>query len=788
MKQKLLDLGIDPGSIKPNSTTSTRSHHGTVWIKNYQLHIKGIVFNVLIIGSYSGLELGEEGQRVLTLWEPMQELPEGSIDPLEIIKEIEKAVKEEDQRQKKEKAVVNERMAKEAQRFVEELAGNGSVNAVSSPYLIRKNIPSDMRGIYVTSDGTLVVPMQGERGFIWNYQRITPEGDKYFLAGGRISGCYHVVTSGPSSTIFIGEGYATCASVALAFREQNKRPTVICAFNSGNMSHVTGAIRKLHPEKKIIILADNDQWKEVNTGILTAQKCGEAFVTPQFDPENPVVFETHPTDFNDLHLLTSLPEVYRQIEAGIGAIVAANKERKIAEQATDGEDETEISVARKLVTHFGDSIISCGEDLFLWDGQNGYWKHLEKGNFQAIMQIIIRLFGDSATDKKVRGAFNLFRISLTQVDQDIFTQKKHLCNFKNGTLVLQDGKVWLKPHDKRDLLTYSLPLLCPLNVANGLVGGDLTLPPQGLFKKLLDQVAGSDPEKLTLVSQMFGALLFPIHPQIFFVLGKPNNGKSTIAKVALNLVGIQNCSSVSPNRLFGFNLHQTMGKRVNYDLDIPTKYPLTDDTLKKVIDQVPIQIERKNRDAVQATLPPVHLYVGNELPQLGEGNAKPFARRVSFITVSTSEVTEPIRDLHSQILDKELDQVLAFAIHGALSLVESKGAYSQTESKKDALQEWELNSSPERDFVELLKTDGVAVYDEDGRYTGDRLFIAANLSAGMVPRPIVYNAAKKLYGTNFKKHLLYKALFDNGVVEGKTRGIYMLKGIEARRMQEDELI
>lgn len=782
MTQKLLDLGIDPSTIRPNATISTRSNHGTVWVKNYQLIIKDIPFNVLIIGSYSGLELGEDGQRVLTIWEPLQELPEDSIDPLVIIGAIEKAVKEEDKRQKKNKAEVNEQVAKEAQRFIDELRSNGFVNAVSSPYLARKNIPSDIKNIYITGDGTLIVPMMGERGFIWNYQRITPEGDKYFLTGGRISGTYHALMTGTSNTIFIGEGYATCASVALAFQEQGKRPTVICAFNSGNMPHVVRAIKLLHPTKKIIILADNDQWKEKNTGILTAQRCGEAFVTPQFDPESQVVIETHPTDFNDLHLLTSLPEVYRQIEAGLGAITTAARQRQDA--AITGEDETEISVARKLVDHFGDSIIACGEDLFLWDQNNGYWKHLEKGNFQSIMQIIIRLFGDSATDKKVRGSFNLFRISIKQESQDIFIQKKHLCNFRNGTLVLLDGQIYLKPHDKKDLLTYSLPLLCPLNVANGLVEGDY-LPPQGLFRKLIDQVAGGDPEKLNLISQMYGALLFPMHPQIFFVLGKPNNGKSTIAKVGINLVGIQNCSSVSPSRLFGFNLHQTMGKRVNYFLDMETRNALSDATLKQVIDQVPIQIERKNRDAVQATLPPVHVYVGNELPSLGEGSAKPFERRVSFITVSSPEITEPIRDLDLQILDKELEYVVNFAIRGALSLVASKGAYSQTESKKAALQEWELNSSPERDFVELLKTDGIPVYDDDGRSTGDRLYMAANLSAGSARRPIVFNAAKKLYGTNFKKSLLFKALQDNGIVLSMQEGHYILKGIEIRREGDD---
>lgn len=775
MLEKLQNLGIDVNCIRPNATISTRSNHGTVWIKNYQLTVKEISFNVIIVGSYSGLELGEDGERVLTLWEPLQEILEGSIEPLDIVREIQKAVKEEDAKNKKEKLTVNEETAKEAKEFIEELKSGGYVNAAESPYLKRKKITAQ-KGAYITMDGTLIVPMVAERGFLWNYQRITPEGDKYFLTGGRISGCYHIVSHGTSNTIFIGEGYSTCVSVAMAFREQNKRPIVICAFNSGNMPHVTAAMRALHPNKKIIILADNDQWKERNTGILTAQRCGEAFVTPQFDLENEEVQKLKPTDFNDLHALTSLTEVYQQVTSGLNALVVADKKRKELAGNISGEDETEISVAKELITYFGDSIVACGEDLFMWEQSNGYWRHLEKGNFQAIQQIIIKMFGDAATDKKVRGAFSLFRISIPQISQDIFTQKKHLCNFKNGTLILQDGKVWLKPHDKRDLLTYSLPLLCPLNVADSLEVGDLS-PPQGLFKALIDQVTEGDEEKLTLLSQMFGALLFPVHPQIFFILGDPNNGKSTIAKVALNLVGIRNCSSVSPNRLFGFNLHQTMGKRVNYDLDIPTKYPLTDDTLKKIIDQVPIQIERKNRDSVQATLPPVHLYVGNALPNLGEGNAKPFERRVSFITVTAKEITTPIRNIHEQILDTELEQVINFAIKGALNLCASKGAYVQPESKKESMREWELSSSLENDFVDLLKTDGVPVYDEDGKFTGERMLYGD----GYVTRAILTNSARKIYGVALRKILLFKAICKSGALASKHQGTRIFKGIVIRR-------
>lgn len=778
MKQKLLNLGIDPNVIKPNASVSAKSNHGTVWIKNYSLTIKDIPFNVVIVGSYSGLEMGEDGQRVLTLWEPVSEVPEGSIDPLDIVCEIEKGVKEEDLKQKDKKKIINEQVAKEAQKFIDELSSSGFVNAIESPYLKRKNI-SQQKGTYIDSDGTLIIPMVGERGFIWNYQRITTEGNKYFLTGGRISGCYHIIQSGTSNTIFIGEGYTTCISVSMAFKEQSKRPTVICGFNSGNLPHVCRAIRALHPQKKIIVLADNDQWKEKNTGILTAQKCGEAFVTPQFDLESEIVLSSKPTDFNDLHCLESLGEVYRQISSGLGAIVEAAKKKIEVDMSGD---KTEISVANKLAAHFGDSLTAFGEDLFMWDGEKGYWRHLEKGNFQRIQQIIIRFFGKDATDKKVRGAFNLFKIGVDQADKTIFSQKKHLCNFQNGTLVFDSGKVWFKPHDKRDLLTYSLPLLCPLNVANSPVDGSF-LPPQGLFNSLLQQVTGGDPEKILLLKQMYGTALFPEYPQIFFIHGKPKTGKSQIAKVAIQLVGEENCSAVSPTNLFGFNLHDTVGKRVNYDTDVTARRPLTDDVLKKVIDQMPIQITRKNRDSLRATLPPVHIYVGNELPSLGEGSSKPFERRLSLLHVVADQINpaDDNKNLAKDIIEKELEHVLNFAIAGILSLWENSGEFVQASDKLSAMSEWETNSSPEKDFIDLLKTDGVPVYDEDGKFTGDRLF----LGDGYTARPIIANAAKKAYGNLLRKHLLFKELLEHNVKLSIRDGTRIYKGIVARHDQTE---
>src|SRR6185369_2333240 len=116
----------------------------------------------------------------------------------------------------------------------------------------------------------------------------------------------------PDGPICIVEGYATGASV-----HQATGWATVCARNAGNLIPVAQSIRKLHPNRAIIIAADNDQFTEGNPGITKATAAAKPIsgtvVYPQFSDES---LEHKPTDWNDLHQLTGLAEVKRQIVEG----------------------------------------------------------------------------------------------------------------------------------------------------------------------------------------------------------------------------------------------------------------------------------------------------------------------------------------------------------------------------------------------------------------------------------------------------------------------------------------
>lgn len=183
---------------------------------------------------------------------------------------------------------------------------NNSRGKGYSPYLFYKRI--NAFGIRFDRD-VILVPLRDIYGKLWGYQRILPDGKKYFLSGGKAKGCFHSIGAINSNEhIFIAEGYATAASIHIATNE----PVAVC-LNVGNLEAVASALCRTYPHLSITIAADNDQWKERNIGKETAYRIAGEYgcnvVVPVFH-----TIEGKPTDFNDLHVLEGLDEVAQQLE------------------------------------------------------------------------------------------------------------------------------------------------------------------------------------------------------------------------------------------------------------------------------------------------------------------------------------------------------------------------------------------------------------------------------------------------------------------------------------------
>lgn len=204
--------------------------------------------------------------------------------------------------------------------------------ALSHPYLTDKNVaPYGIRQRKKT--GELLIPRFGIDGLMYSLQRIVQRKPGIKAWKGYFKGAlgknlfYPIMASGddPWATIVLCEGFATGASV----HRCTGLSTIVC-FDSGGLAGVARGMRENHPDTRILIAADNDQWtfapkkkpdidqhavagddprwsewrsldKLWNPGVEKAQAAaagigGAQVLIPDFAPDNQKKF----TDFNDL--------------------------------------------------------------------------------------------------------------------------------------------------------------------------------------------------------------------------------------------------------------------------------------------------------------------------------------------------------------------------------------------------------------------------------------------------------------------------------------------------------
>ncbi|CAK7037994.1 MAG: hypothetical protein DELT_00652 [Desulfovibrio sp.] len=209
--------------------------------------------------------------------------------------------------QQRQAAVKQQREAEFAQRqtaAAQKAQSELNASALCSPehpYLRRKGVPP-LADIRQDRNGMLLVPVRDASGNVQTLQRISPDGEKRFLTGGKVHGGHFVVQGKPEKPLAVCEGYATGASVHLACD-----CTVYVAFSANNLPAVAGIARSKFPDAPMLICADNDEAGR-NKGQEAAQTAQARFILPSFSTGTG-------TDFNDLHQGEGLQEVRRQLEA-----------------------------------------------------------------------------------------------------------------------------------------------------------------------------------------------------------------------------------------------------------------------------------------------------------------------------------------------------------------------------------------------------------------------------------------------------------------------------------------
>lgn len=205
----------------------------------------------------------------------------------------------------------HEREAEEARRRAEAASKSAAIWKAAQPatgdhpYLIRKRVKAHGARLH---NGALVIPMR-DGGELHSLQFIGPDGEKRFLTGGRVAGCYFSIGNPKGAATFcIAEGFATGATIF----EATNYPVAV-AFNAGNLEPVARALRAKFPDVTLILCADDDVATAGNPGLTKANAAalavGGKLAVPDFGSDRP----DGVSDFNDMAALRGAEAVARAI-------------------------------------------------------------------------------------------------------------------------------------------------------------------------------------------------------------------------------------------------------------------------------------------------------------------------------------------------------------------------------------------------------------------------------------------------------------------------------------------
>lgn len=177
-----------------------------------------------------------------------------------------------------------EREGQEARQLQAESAARRLWTAAGAPkadhpYLAAKMLGAAAAGLtdapqFVVrqAGGDLLVPMHAMGPGFCNLQRITPDGRKLFLPGGRLEGAFWYAGQPKGAPVIaIGEGFATMAAVRVA-----TGLPVVAAMSAGNLGAVVLAVHGACPAARLILCADMDIGPQDNLGLAKANAAAAA--------------------------------------------------------------------------------------------------------------------------------------------------------------------------------------------------------------------------------------------------------------------------------------------------------------------------------------------------------------------------------------------------------------------------------------------------------------------------------------------------------------------------------
>lgn len=469
-----------------------------------------------------------------------------------------RAIEEELNRQK-------EAIAERARKEFHEL----KTASVVSRYAKRKKIgeyikDGSLHGAKVIPDGSLIVPMQDINGKFWGYQTIDAEGQKLYLPGQKVDGCFFRIGNyNPKEVVYICEGFATGVSIYAATGK-----TTVVAFSAGGLISVSRAFRDDSRSLRIVLCGDEDVWnlgpggRPYHTGRRAAKNAarqvqGSICQVSFRDLDADTLSRVRPTDFNDLHVLCGLERVARQIEDHYETA----PHEYIPTEHTGFHEITFVKGQEKhtpkpidMAAFYQRQMPYVASEGVVYTYRSGVYRKTSPATAKAFAQQHYVVNEEKVANRWLREEFYAtLQTERNRPAQWFDDSSEGFINFKNGLFCKKTEEI--VPHDPNKGFKFQLTYdydpdaKCPL------------------WDEVLVKISDNKPEIANLLEEYIGYSLSndPIwEHKALLLVGDGRNGKSTFIDTSRALLGKENTCTISVSDMSKENrLNLLHGKLAN---------------------------------------------------------------------------------------------------------------------------------------------------------------------------------------------------------------------------------
>ena len=337
-------------------------------------------------------------------------------------------------------------------------------------------------------------------------------------------------------------------------------------------------------------------------------------------------------------------------------------------------------------------LVTVGGETYIRDEKKNIYVRLSDAQ---IHKLIFTTFPDeNISTRTLNDAMNYIK-ALTLQSHDFFNTPPYLLPVENGVVDLRTGE--MREYDKNDRFIFQLP-----------VKFDPFAKDCPNFKKLISEIVY--PEDVPLLQEWFGYNLYRAYPaqKAMLFVGSGSNGKTTLIKILVALLGRENVTAVSLHDLETnrFAPADLFGKLANIVNELPSSALRETKTFKAVTGGDLLRAEKKYREAFTFENYAKLTFATNQLPKVGDDTDAFFRRwlivsfpfKFSLNPKPGEKLADPT--LAEKIIQHELPCVLNWAIEGLQRLMRNGWNFSYGKTIEETRRDYIRKSDPVRAFMQ----------------------------------------------------------------------------------------